>query len=67
MGTDRTAEQWLALDDLPTELARALTPGPWKHHNGGHGGVERCSKCFAKCDERNHNCEYHFKPCLVPD
>ena len=26
MSKDRTAEQWLALDDLPTGLAKALTP-----------------------------------------
>ena len=67
MNTDRTVQQWLALDDLPTELARVLTPGPWEHRNGGHGGEIRCNKCFAKCDEQDNKCEYHFKPCLVPD
>ena len=31
MSTDRTAEQWLTLDDLPTELARVFTPGNGVH------------------------------------
>ncbi len=50
MDTDRTAEQWLAEQDLPTELAKALTPGPWKHdiyNSFKHGSLTRffCTKC----------------------
>lgn len=63
----KSVTDWLAEKNLGVELAKVLTPGPWKHINGGHGGAIRCSKCFAECDESNHDCSYHFHPCLVPD
>lgn len=44
MSTERTAQDWLAIpeQDLPTELAKAVTPGPWKHKRGERG---KCLKC----------------------
>ncbi len=62
MSTDRTAEQWLALDDLPTELARVLTPGPYSHAIG-HYGQWICVKCRTSFpDDKNIP-----KTCPVPD
>ncbi len=47
MSKPKTAEQWLALDDLPTELAKVLTPGPWKHETQNRqGGI--CHKCWKR-------------------
>ena len=62
----RTAEEWVALDDLPVELAKVFTPGPWKHaalSRLNESGRAWCRKC-----ERwiQFGCESP-KPCFVPD
>ena len=68
MSTERTPEQWLALDDLPTELAKALTPGPWKHgwvlHQDPVNNWSKCSKCDATMTGVGNNL---VLPCPVPD
>ena len=56
MSTERTPEQWLGLpeQDLPTELAKALAPGPWKHgyqnwtRHSEHGLILH-DRCCPKC------------------
>ena len=79
MGTERTAEQWLALDDLPTELARALTPGPWKHNwvHTGKNNFEEVKKdgVTFQAEKICHRCKTVFPmgdtscygDCSVPD
>ncbi len=52
----RTAEEWLALDDLRTELAKVLTPGKSKHYCRSHlrdaHWVYICDKCGREYDGR---------------
>jgi len=71
----KTVEQWLALgDDLPVELAKVFTPGPWKHgkmvkESGGLRHESFTGLCSLdvcpKCDKDWEWCEVH--PCSVPD
>jgi hypothetical protein len=55
----RTAKEWLALgDELGVELAKVLTPGPWKHD---WGNKSRCANCARYWPEDIDS------PCPVPD
>ena len=74
MSKTKTVEEWFALgDDLPLELGRVLTPGPWNHtwEEGFWNESEtmrislRCSKCkvFTKDTKRDTPSQY----CSVPD
>ncbi len=56
-----TAEEWLQLDDktLALELAKVLTPGPWKHKfdPSTKPGICKCSRCAYKCGGPDRNCQ----------
>ena len=63
MSTDRTAQQWLALDD--DELIRELSkmqPGPWKHdveeirRGSMPTPLKKCRKCGAFYPIRHSSC-----------
>ncbi len=64
----KTAAEWLALgDELPVELAKALTPGPWKHKaQFGFACDHHYCKC-SKCGEEWHSQDAPQTPCPVPD
>ncbi len=53
MSKPKTAEQWLAQKDLPTELGRVLVPGPWKHRwvHTDEPGIVRCRGCKIRPKE----------------
>ena len=69
MSTDRTAEQWLALDDLPTELAKSLT----LNRKSAHRMYARKFKTDTETVWCCHKCENEWstnqegEPCSVPD
>ena len=60
----RTAQQWFALDNLPTELGRVFTPGrqyhTWPEYQ--RYGAITCSKCGLKWNQHTAH-----SPCPVPD
>ncbi len=59
----RTVKEWLALGDkLGVELARVLTPGPWRHEWYGSTDGVLCRKCYDFRDE-----ETTPDLCPVPD
>ena len=75
----KTAAEWLGLGDtLAVELAKVLTPGPWKH-KGKWFGVGRhhdwrCKACgkSIKYDSLDKNEQqkaliFFDEPCSVPD
>ena len=65
---NKTVEQWLALgDDLPVELARVFTPGPWKHDWDacGHNAHNKCQKCGKAWASSNNAIKRNFS-CPIP-
>ena len=61
----RTAKEWLAVpeDELGVELAKVLTPGPWKHKwVSGEQGKQVCKKCHTR-----YSLQAVKDSCPVPD
>lgn len=70
----RTVEQWFTTQDLPAELAKVLTPGPWKHkrktisHGQGLMNTYECVKCgFAFAPGVDGGSWEEGPDCSVPD